>query len=101
MADHQVAPQPRSLFAAAGEGDPFGSRAWMPRYFYRAIAHADSRANGRSIVKRRRLTAPAFTPMPKGRGPQPGSLVARPCPRNAPARKSPLDIYPWDAHNAR
>ncbi len=62
MADHQVAPQPRSLFAAAGEGDPFSSRVWMPRYFYRAIAHADSRANGRSIVKRRRLTAARLSP---------------------------------------
>src|SRR5258706_4748819 len=62
MTSHKVTPQSRRLFAASGEGVLFGCRAWSPRNFYRAIAHANSIANTRSNVEYRRLAAARLSP---------------------------------------
>ena len=48
----QVVPQSSCFFTAGSENAPFGCRAWMPRDFYRAIAHVNSLSNTRSLVKR-------------------------------------------------
>ncbi len=61
---HEVIPQPRRFLAAGRECGPFGCIAWMPRKFYRAIAHGEIIARMFDKSKGRR----PFAPMPQGRG---------------------------------
>ncbi len=51
MSHHQIIPETCGLFPAGAEGGPGDGCTWMPRNFYRAIAHVLGIADRHSSVK--------------------------------------------------